>query len=126
MAHPGEAGLLGVDVPAGAVGIGRGEVVDRGLRDPFVVIDAVGEHGCGECGVPVCGHVGVAQDTTRPADRGGQLAGCSRWDVLGVGWQQVLTNRYDHLLAGAGHYSEDDAGEEAAQVIPAWWAAARA
>jgi hypothetical protein len=52
--------------------------------------------------------------------------------VMGYGqpevsrWQQVLTNRYDRLLAGAGHYSADDAGEEAAQVIRAWWAAARA
>ena len=38
-------------------------------------------------------------------------------------WQQGLTSRYDHLLAGAGHYRQDDAGKEAAQVIRAWSAA---
>lgn len=36
-------------------------------------------------------------------------------------WQQLLTHRYDHLLAGAGHYWQDDAGEEAALVIRDWF-----
>jgi haloalkane dehalogenase len=36
-------------------------------------------------------------------------------------WQQVLTNRTDHMLFGAGHYWQDDAGEEASLVIRDWW-----
>ena len=35
-------------------------------------------------------------------------------------WQQLLTERTDHLLAGAGHYWQDDAGEEAAAVMRDW------
>jgi haloalkane dehalogenase len=35
-------------------------------------------------------------------------------------WQQVLTDRTDHTLTGAGHFWQDDAGEEAAQVIGDW------
>ena len=36
-------------------------------------------------------------------------------------WQQILTERSDHLLAGAGHFWQDDAGEEAADVLAEWW-----
>lgn len=36
-------------------------------------------------------------------------------------WQQILTNRTDYTLYGASHYWQDDAGEEAALVIRAWW-----
>lgn len=36
-------------------------------------------------------------------------------------WQQVLTHRRDHTLHGAGHFWQDDAGEEAAQAIRRWW-----
>ncbi len=36
------------------------------------------------------------------------------------GWQQILTNRRDHLLVGAGHFWQDDAGEEAAAVLADW------
>ena len=36
-------------------------------------------------------------------------------------WQQILTTRTDYTLHGAGHYWQDDAGEEAALVIRDWW-----
>lgn len=36
-------------------------------------------------------------------------------------WQESLPNRRDHTLRGAGHYWQDDAGEEAAAVIREWW-----
>lgn len=36
-------------------------------------------------------------------------------------WQQILTDRADYTLHGAGHYWPDDAGEEAALVIRDWW-----
>lgn len=36
-------------------------------------------------------------------------------------WQQLLGNRTDHTLTGAGHYWQDDAGEEAVEVIRKWW-----
>ena len=36
-------------------------------------------------------------------------------------WQSLLTDRTDHLLAGAGHFWQDDAGEEAAAVLAQWW-----
>jgi haloalkane dehalogenase len=36
-------------------------------------------------------------------------------------WQERLTHRTDHLLAGAGHFWQDDAGEEAARVIRDWY-----
>lgn len=35
-------------------------------------------------------------------------------------WQSLLTDRTDHLLAGAGHFWQDDAGEEAAAVLMEW------
>ena len=35
-------------------------------------------------------------------------------------WQELLGNRADHTLHGAGHYWQDDAGEEAALVIRRW------
>lgn len=41
-------------------------------------------------------------------------------------WQQVLTNRRDHTLHGAGHFWQDDAGEEAAEAIRQWWDEVRA
>lgn len=37
-------------------------------------------------------------------------------------WQQVLTDRTDHTLDGAGHFWPDDAAEEATDVIGAWLA----
>jgi haloalkane dehalogenase len=36
-------------------------------------------------------------------------------------WQERLTQRTDHTLAGAGHFWPDDAGEEAAARIRAWF-----
>ena len=36
-------------------------------------------------------------------------------------WQQVLHNRTDYTLHGAGHYWQDDAGEEASLVVRDWW-----
>jgi haloalkane dehalogenase len=36
-------------------------------------------------------------------------------------WQALLTDRTDHILRGAGHFWQDDAGEEAAAVIADWW-----
>jgi haloalkane dehalogenase len=36
-------------------------------------------------------------------------------------WQSVLTDRTDHTLAGAGHFWQDDAGEEAAETLSAWY-----
>lgn len=36
-------------------------------------------------------------------------------------WQQVLTHRRDHTLPGAGHFWQDDAGEQAAEAIRRWW-----
>jgi haloalkane dehalogenase len=36
-------------------------------------------------------------------------------------WQQVLTDRTDHTLHGAGHFWQDDAGEEAVAVIRGWF-----
>lgn len=36
-------------------------------------------------------------------------------------WQQTLTDRTDYTLHGAGHYWQDDAGEEASLVIRNWW-----
>lgn len=35
-------------------------------------------------------------------------------------WQSLLTDRTDHLLAGAGHFWQDDAGEEASAVLAEW------
>ncbi len=35
-------------------------------------------------------------------------------------WQSLLSDRTDHLLAGAGHFWQDDAGEEAAAVLQEW------
>jgi haloalkane dehalogenase len=37
-------------------------------------------------------------------------------------WQAMLTRRRDHTLHGAGHFWQDDAGEEAAGVIRDWFA----
>ena len=37
-------------------------------------------------------------------------------------WQAMLTRRRDHTLHGAGHFWQDDAGEEAASVILDWFA----
>jgi len=37
-------------------------------------------------------------------------------------WQQLLTHRTDYTLHGAGHYWQDDAGEEASLVIRDWHA----
>jgi haloalkane dehalogenase len=37
-------------------------------------------------------------------------------------WQAMLTRRRDHTLRGAGHFWQDDAGEEAARVIGDWFA----
>lgn len=37
-------------------------------------------------------------------------------------WQALLPDRRDHVLHGAGHYWQDDAGEEAVLVIRDWWA----
>jgi haloalkane dehalogenase len=36
-------------------------------------------------------------------------------------WQQVLGNRTDYTLHGAGHFWQDDAGEEACLVVRDWW-----
>ena len=35
-------------------------------------------------------------------------------------WQRIMTDHTDHVLHGAGHYWQDDAGEEAALVIRDW------
>lgn len=36
-------------------------------------------------------------------------------------WQERLTRRTDHTLAGAGHFWPDDAGEEASSAIRDWF-----
>ena len=36
-------------------------------------------------------------------------------------WQSLLPNRRDHTLSGAGHYWQDDAGEEASAVLADWY-----
>lgn len=36
-------------------------------------------------------------------------------------WQSLLTDRTDYVLHGAGHYWQDDAGEEAALVLRRWF-----
>lgn len=36
-------------------------------------------------------------------------------------WRALLTNRRDHTLVGAGHFWQDDAGEEASAVLRDWW-----
>ena len=36
-------------------------------------------------------------------------------------WQTLLPNHHDHMLRGAGHYWQDDAGEEVVLVIRDWW-----
>ncbi len=36
-------------------------------------------------------------------------------------WQESLPNRRDHTLVGAGHYWQDDAGDEASAVLRDWW-----
>lgn len=36
-------------------------------------------------------------------------------------WQSVLPVRRDHTLVGAGHYWQDDAGDEASAVLRDWW-----
>ena len=36
-------------------------------------------------------------------------------------WQALLANRRDHTLSGAGHYWQDDAGEEAAATVADWY-----
>jgi haloalkane dehalogenase len=36
-------------------------------------------------------------------------------------WQSRLVNRFDHTLHDAGHFWQDDAGEESAEVISEWF-----
>ncbi len=36
-------------------------------------------------------------------------------------WKTVFPSHYHHMLYGAGHYWQDDAGEEAVLVIRDWW-----
>lgn len=36
-------------------------------------------------------------------------------------WESIFVNHKTHVLEGAGHYWQDDAGEEAVQVIYDWW-----
>ena len=36
-------------------------------------------------------------------------------------WQSLLANHHFHMLQGAGHYWQDDAGEEAVLAIRNWW-----
>lgn len=43
------------------------------------------------------------------------------WDSVRQRWQAQFPHRHDHTLVGAGHYWQDDAGEEAAQVVRAWF-----
>jgi haloalkane dehalogenase len=40
-------------------------------------------------------------------------------------WQSLLTHRRDHTLRDAGHFWQDDAGEEAVRVIRDWWSTDR-
>jgi haloalkane dehalogenase len=40
-------------------------------------------------------------------------------------WQALLTHRRDHSLPGAGHFWQEDSGEEAVQAIRDWWATGR-
>lgn len=42
------------------------------------------------------------------------------WESVRARWKSYLPQRRDHTLMGAGHYWQDDAGEEAAQVILDW------
>ena len=37
-------------------------------------------------------------------------------------WQSIFGDHHAHVLEGAGHYWQDDAGPEAALVIRRWWA----
>lgn len=43
------------------------------------------------------------------------------WQSVRRRWQDALPLRRDHVLQGAGHYWQDDAGEEAAEVLRSWW-----
>lgn len=36
-------------------------------------------------------------------------------------WKSLLSNHHHHMLQGAGHYWQDDAGEEAVLAIRDWW-----
>lgn len=36
-------------------------------------------------------------------------------------WKMVLPQHHHHMLVGAGHYWQDDAGEEAVLAITDWW-----
>lgn len=36
-------------------------------------------------------------------------------------WEHVLRDHHTHLLRGAGHYFQDDAGDEASRAIIDWW-----
>ncbi len=36
-------------------------------------------------------------------------------------WEEIFTNHRTHVLAGAGHYIQDDAGNEIADTILDWW-----
>lgn len=36
-------------------------------------------------------------------------------------WERTLTNHDTHLLYGAGHYFQDDAGYEMSRAILDWW-----
>jgi len=36
-------------------------------------------------------------------------------------WQDLLPRHSTHVLAGAGHFFQDDAGDETAAAIREWW-----
>lgn len=40
-------------------------------------------------------------------------------------WESIFENHRTHILEGAGHYWQDDAGDEAVQVIRDWWESLR-
>lgn len=40
-------------------------------------------------------------------------------------WQSIIPGHHFHMLHGAGHYWQDDAGEEAVLAINDWWQAHR-
>lgn len=40
-------------------------------------------------------------------------------------WESIFENHRTHILEGAGHFWQDDAGDEAVQVIRDWWESLR-
>ncbi len=68
---------------------------------------------------------GVAADLPRLADRPTLILWADKdvafREAARRRWEEILPLHRTHVLAGAGHYWQDDAGEEAALALRRWW-----